>query len=148
MVPPMKPSRPPDAELQRIAELARAAPGRSPLYRWLRARHDQFASLLEETRPHWPTLAAGFAELGMTTPDGHPIAPEAVRHTWWRVRRDVAAARAQRTASVAPVVMPVAPPAPAAPPPPPSPAAPAGQADVLARLRAEMNARSGRKADG
>ena len=140
---------PPDAELQRITELARAGAGRSRLYRWLRTRHDAFAALLEETRPNWRTLAVGFAELGILTTAGQPIAAEAVRHTWWRVRRDVAAARAKRMA------LPV--PAPAVtvvvPAPPPShptaePVAIPAAGDALARLRAEINQRSGRTQDG
>jgi hypothetical protein len=146
----MKPKRA-DAEMQQLAELARSKSGvtRSPLYRWLRARHDSFASLLEETRPEWRTLAEGFARLGMTTPDGGPIAPETVRHTWWRVRRDIAAFREKRATGKPPkpVVTPVSKPAPT--PPAPRTAEPAsGPSNALARLRAELNARSGRKADG
>ena len=146
----MKPKRS-DAEMQQLAELARAKPGitRSPLYRWLRARHDTFASLLEETRPEWRTLAEGFARLGMTTPDGGPIAPETVRHTWWRVRRDVVASREKRAVGKPPkpAVTPVSRPAPT--PPPQSPAEPvSGPSAALARLRAELNARRGRKPDG
>ena len=145
----MRPTRH-DAELQRIAELAKAGAGRSPLYRWLRTRHDAFAALLEETRPSWRTLAEGFAELGITTADGKPIAAAAARHVWWRVRRDVAAARARRAAPPGPVpvvatVMPV--PAPASPPPHPAPESAAGS-DALSRLRVEINHRSGRKQDG
>lgn len=146
----MRPKRS-DTEMQQLAELVRAKPGitRSPLYRWLRARHDTFASLLEETRPEWRTLAEGFVRLGITTPDGGSIAPETVRHTWWRVRRDVAAARDKRTAGKPPkpAVTPVPRPAPS--PPPQSVAEPAsGPSAALARLRAELNARSGRKPDG
>jgi hypothetical protein len=142
------PTMQPDAEMQRIAELARASAGRSRLYRWLRTRHDAFAELLEETRPNWRTLAEGFAGLGIATPDGKPIAAEAVRHTWWRVRRDIAAARARRlTPIAAPVVVPVTQPTPPAPSPPP-PSASSGPPDALARLRAEINQRSGRKQDG
>ncbi|OYW68309.1 MAG: hypothetical protein B7Z40_03385 [Bosea sp. 12-68-7] len=137
--------------MQQLAELARAKPGitRSPLYRWLRARHETFASLLEETRPEWRTLAEGFARLGMTASDGGPIAPETVRHTWWRVRRDVVAFREKRAAEKPPkpAVMPVSRPAPT--PPPQSLTEPlSGPGAALARLRAEMNARSGRKSDG
>jgi hypothetical protein len=145
----MRPTRQ-DAELQLIAELAKAGAGRSPLYRWLRTRHDAFAALLEETRPSWSTLAEGFAELGIATTDGKPIAAEAVRHTWWRVRRDVAAARAKRAAPPVPApavaaVVPVPPPARPSPLPPHAPEPAAG--DALARLRAEINHRSGRKQD-
>ena len=146
----MRPKRS-DTEMQQLAELARAKPGitRSPLYRWLRARHDTFASLLEETRPEWRTLAEGFARLGMTTPDGRPIAPETVRHTWWRVRRDVVASRQKQAVGKPPkpAVTPVPSPAPTPPPQTPTEAA-SGPSAALARLRAELNARSGRKPDG
>jgi hypothetical protein len=146
----MRPKRS-DTEMHQLAELARAKAGvtRSPLYRWLRERHDTFASLIEETRPEWRTLAEGFAQLGMATPDGKPIAPETVRHTWWRVRRDVTAARKKRAAgkSLKPLVTPVARPAPT-PPAPRTPEPASDPSDALAKLRAELNARSGRKADG
>ena len=148
----MRPTRH-DAELQRIAELAKAGAGRSPLYRWLRTRHDAFAALLEETRPNWRTLAEGFAELGITTADGKPIAAAAARHAWWRVRRDVAAARARRAVSPLPApvvaaVVPMPPPAPPAPLPAQAPAPAAATGDALSRLRAEINHRSGRKQHG
>lgn len=148
----MRPTRH-DAELQRIAELAKAGAGRSPLYRWLRTRHDAFAALLEETRPNWRTLAEGFAELGITTADGKLIAAEAVRHIWWRVRRDVAAARARRAAPPLPApvvaaVVPVPPPVLPAPHPAQASAPAAATGDALSRLRAEINQRSGRKQNG
>ena len=146
----MRPTRH-DVELQRIAELAKAGAGRSPLYRWLRTRHDAFAALLEETRPNWRTLAEGFAELGIATADGKPITAAAARHVWWRVRRDVAAARARRTAPPLPApvvaaVVPVPPPVPPSPRPVQAPEPATG--DALSRLRAEINHRSGRKQDG
>src|SRR4051812_38182234 len=92
----------PDPELEQIAAIARAGAGRSVLYRWLRQRHDDFAALLEETRPNWAKLAEGFASLGMKTTDGKALTGETVRHTWWRVRRDVAAGRAKRAARTRP----------------------------------------------
>ena len=148
----MRPTRH-DAELQRIAELAKAGAGRTPLYRWLRTRHDAFAALLEETRPNWRTLAEGFAELGITTADGKPIAAAAARHVWWRVRRDVAAARARRAAPPLPApvvaaVVPVPPPVLPVPNPAQTPSPAAATGDALSRLRAEINHRSGRKQDG
>jgi len=132
-----------DDELSRIAEIIRQSGGRSPLYRWLKPRHDTFAALLAEKggRPDWQALAARFAELGITGGNGQPVSPEAARHTWWRVRRDVAQAMARRTKGVSPVAALMAPTLPAHPPAPaPSP----GSADALARLRAEMDQRSGR----
>ena len=148
----MKPTQG-DVQLKRIAELAKAGAGRSPLYRWLRTRHDAFAALLEETRPTWTTLAEGFAELGIAKADGKPIAAEAARHVWWRVRRDVAAARAKRAAPPLPAptvaaVMPVPPPVAASPLTAQVPPPPAATGDALSRLRAEINHRSGRKQDG
>lgn len=148
---PMKP----DAELRRIAEVARGGSGRSPLYRWLRARHDAFAELVEENRPNWAALAEGFAGLGLTGADGRPLTAHTVRRTWWSVRRDVAAARERRARSPHPPAAVPAPPPTAATraPPPSAPAtAPAssasGGADALARLRAEIDERSGRKRHG
>ncbi|MGG5810557.1 hypothetical protein [Falsiroseomonas sp. CW058] len=139
-----------DAELRRIAEVARGGAGRSPLYRWLRGRHDAFAELLDETRPSWGSLTDGFNDLGLAGPGGRALTPETVRHTWWRVRRDVAAARARREAAAPPPpVVPVTRPAPTPPSPAPPPAsAPGGAETALARLRAEMDQRSGRKRDG
>ena len=141
-----------DAELRLIAEVARGGAGRSPLYRWLRARHDAFAELLDETRPRWRTLADGFNDLGLAGAGGQALTPETARHTWWRVRRDVAAARARRGISAPPpAVVPAAHTVPAAAPPSPtpSPAPPPGAAQsALARLMAEMDERSGRKRNG
>lgn len=144
----------PDAELRRIAEVARGGSGRSPLYRWLRARHDAFAELVEETRPNWKGLAKGFTELGLEGAGGRSLTAETVRRTWWRVRRDVAAARARRAKPPhPPAAVPASPPVATRAPPPPAPAAaPASPVpdgtDALARLRAEIDERSGRKRHG
>jgi hypothetical protein len=140
----------PDAELRQIAAVARAGSGRSPLYRWLRARHDAFAQLVEETRPNWTRLAEGFGALGLTGWRGRPLTGAMVQRTWWRVRRDVAALRQRRQQGPrpAPAVVVLAPPTRL-----PTPAsadthdAGTGQ-DALARLRAEMDARSGRTRHG
>jgi hypothetical protein len=142
----------PDAEMRRIAEVARAGSGRSLLYRWLRARHDAFAELVEETRPNWKGLAEGFNGLGLAGPDGRALTAETVRHTWWRVRRDVAAARARRAAPSTPSpAVPLAGPEMAPEPRPAPPAPPASSSestDALARLRAQIDERSGRKRNG
>ncbi|MCB4824677.1 hypothetical protein [Roseicella aerolata] len=142
-----------DEELTRIAAVARGGSGRTPLYRWLRARHDDFAALVDENRPSWKALAEGFAGLGLKASGGRALTGETVRRTWWRVQRDVVAARARRGAVAPPqVVVPLARPAPAASSPPPPPAAsttaPGGAEAALARLRAEMDIRSGRKPNG
>jgi hypothetical protein len=149
-----------DNELDRIAEIVRTGAGRSPLYRWLRARHDAFAELLAEGRPDWRALAAEFAQMGLLGGDGQTVTAESARHTWWRVRRDCAKAQAKR-GRLAPVVavLPVAsvktrPPTetqadgPSLPDAAPNAAAGLPHSgDALARLRAEMLQRSGRKVD-
>ena len=122
-----------DATLQRLAEAAQS--GRSPLYRWLRARHDTFAAMLDGHRPDWRKLAEEFAALGMCRPDGEPIRPATVRACWGRVKRDVAASRGKRRRPL-PVVTPVA--------PPPRPVAPTPAGDLLSGLQGEMDQRSGR----
>lgn len=108
----------------------------SPLYRWLKRRHDGiFAAMSQEIgRPDWKVLAAIFSELGM------PVTPERARKTWWKVRRDVA--RERQSKSGQPAVTTIA----QAQPPPPEPSPP-DKKDVpaaLARVWAEMNARSGK----
>jgi hypothetical protein len=132
-----------DEQLSRIAETIRLSGGRSALYRWLKPRHDAFAALLAEKggHPDWQALAADFTAMGIMGGKGRPVSPEAARHTWWRVRRDVARAR-ERRAKAAPIVAPLIAPA---PPVRVAKAAPcAGGSDALTRLRAEMAQRSGR----
>ncbi|UZO94587.1 Hypothetical protein RMP42_05786 (plasmid) [Roseomonas mucosa] len=143
-----------DSELARIAEVARGGSGRTPLYRWLRARHDAFAKLVEENRPNWKALAEGFTGLGLTASGGRPLSSEVVRRTWWAVRRDVAAARERHAKpphppAAMPATRSAAPREPTPPAPATAPASPApGGTDALARLRAEIDERSGRKRHG
>ena len=147
--------KPPDkAGLEKIAEAARKSSSYSKLYLWLRDNHDDFQKLLKETRPNWAGLSEGFDAIGLLPPGG--IAVHSVRHTWYRVRRDVAAARQKKTQTAKPApavtVSPVRPPEsappvraataePAATPAPNDP--PAAEPDdrvkaTLARLRDEM----------
>lgn len=139
-----------DGELARVAAIVRGGRGRSRLYRWLKARHDAFSALLAEERPDWRALAAGFAALGLTGRDGAALGPEACRHTWWRCRRDVAEARARRRATATPAVVALAPmrgvraAGETGIVPVPGGADAAAASGALARLRAEMDRRSGR----
>jgi hypothetical protein len=86
--------RPLDAVTAALAQARRA--GRSPLYRWMRDRHDRLLKRLDGERPDWQALAEAFAQLGLTDRTGKPPAPETARKTWLTVRRDVAADRAKR----------------------------------------------------
>ena len=114
-----------------MAELRAAlsgAPGtRSSLHQWMRANHGEMSTLLEEVRPNWRRLADAFTCMGLTDGGGRPPRPQTARQTWWRVRRAMAQGRAApRTEARG------------------SPAA-SDAGDVLARLVAEMNERSGRR---
>lgn len=127
----------------------RSSNGRSPLYRWMRLHHDWFAARIADTRPDWQALAEGFsAKLGLRTADGKALNKDQVRHTWWRVRRDVRTARANRREPGTPAVRLVAPLSAGPPPPAKKPAAPQGGDGHMARIWAQANERSGRKADG
>ncbi len=130
-----------DDGLERIAAIARRGAKRSPLYLWLRARHDAFATLLEETRPDWRALAAGFEAEGLG--HGRPIKPGTARHCWWVVRRDVAKGREKRPQRPQPVVT-ILSPAPAAPVVAAAPERPPDLGDGMAELRRQMDQRSGR----
>lgn len=99
-------SRPPrqDRRLVKVLAALRAhgGPARSPLYRWMRRHHDALAAAFAETPPAWKPFAVELASVGLTDVDGKPPAAVSARQTWYRVRRDVARARAQpaTTASV------------------------------------------------
>jgi hypothetical protein len=67
---------------------------RSSLYRWMRQNHEEFAAALADAgRPNWRAIAAEFAKDGLTDPDP---SPEAVRLTWWKVRKAVEASRGKQ----------------------------------------------------
>jgi hypothetical protein len=87
--------------LARSIELAPSSRGRgqrSPAYRWLKANHDALSSAFADTPPNWGGMAASMAEAGLTDADGKPPTKDGARQTWFRVRRDVAAARAKAEA--------------------------------------------------
>lgn len=70
---------------------------RSSLYRWMQQNHDELAAALAEAgRPNWKAITAEFAADGLTDADGNPPSQEAVRQTWWKVRKGVEATRAKR----------------------------------------------------
>lgn len=102
-------NRPPrqDHRLTKVLDTLRThgGPGRSPLYRWMRRHHDALAAAFAETVPAWDPLAARFASLGLTDANGKSPNATSARQTWYRVRRDVAEARA-RPAPSPPVLAP------------------------------------------
>jgi len=74
---------------------------RSQLYLWLRAHHDQLVESFNRTGPSWSQIATSLGNNGVVDGAGKEPAPETVRATWYRVRRDVAAARVRRAKPVA-----------------------------------------------
>jgi hypothetical protein len=110
--------------LTQLVTANRAKGGRhSPLYRWMRARHDALAAALEADGASWPTIAAMLASSGLTDGAGKPPTPERARKCWHQVRKDVAAARAKTDArrkpppALAPIVATTPLPSPALPDP-------------------------------
>ncbi len=78
-----------------ISRLAKAAMARrSTLYAWMMEHHDEFARVVEEAvRPNWEALAKEFGQNGLTDGDDKAPTETGTRHTWWRVRKAVAARR-------------------------------------------------------
>lgn len=80
-----------------LAKPVRAAvrKAHSSVYWYLRDHHDALvAEFAQVARPNWRGMAEAFAGLGLADHAGKPASPEAIRMTWWRVRRDVAKMRA------------------------------------------------------
>ena len=117
---------------------------RSRLYLWLRAHHGKLVAEFGRNGPSWSQVARQLGNHGVLDGAGKQPAPETVRATWYRVRRDLAAARAGRSAPPRSALstLPSAVPAVAHPPPFPKPVdPPAGDTDPpqrkfgLAQLR-------------
>lgn len=140
-------------DLQRLAASGALTSARSPVYLWMWRNYAGLAVKLDGARVHWPTFAASLADLGVV--DGNGAAPKAetVRRTWWRVRKAKKATRERTMRTPAgdinrPLPVPVSliltqPEQKQAIQPVSAPTADAPN-DDLARIRAEMNRRSGR----
>jgi hypothetical protein len=76
-----------------------SAPGHSPLYLWMRQNHDRIAEGLDGVRPSWRALATRLGEMKIHDGTGKVPTPQGARGTWYRVRRDLAAARARQDKS-------------------------------------------------
>jgi hypothetical protein len=72
------------------------APGHSQLYLWMRQNHDRIAEGLNGLRPSWLALATRLGEMDILDGAGKAPTPQGARATWYRVRRDLAAARARQ----------------------------------------------------
>lgn len=75
---------------------------RSPLSRWLRANHHEFAATLATREPRWDEVARGLSAMGLLDGNGKPPTGDRVRKVWWETRRDrlaVEAASQNRSSS-------------------------------------------------
>jgi hypothetical protein len=95
---PVRPGLPTVAEAVTAMLQARArGPGRrSALYLWLRDNHDALTAAFAQNAPAWGSLASYLGEHGIMDGDAKPPTARGTRDAWWRVRKDVAAARARR----------------------------------------------------
>jgi hypothetical protein len=103
---PIRPGLPTVAEAVAAMQKARArGPGRrSPLYLWLRENHDALTAAFANNAPAWASLAAYLGEHGIRDGDAKLPTARGARDAWWRVRTDVATARARRQGKPAPAM--------------------------------------------
>lgn len=92
-------------DLAQLIAANRAKGGRhSPLYCWMRTRHDSLAAAIEADGASWPTIAAMLAKAGLADGAGKPPTPERARKCWHQVRKDVAAGRVKAEVKRKPIV--------------------------------------------
>ena len=107
----------------------------SLLYQWMRSHHDAIAAAFDADGACWRVVTEMLAENGLTDGDGKQPAIRRAQKTWYRVKRDVAAARAKAAAKrkLPPALAPVVATIPLPSPDPPDPWRPAaGQAGAAA----------------
>lgn len=86
--------------LQRSSAIGGGRGRRSPLYRWLRARHDQLLPVLDVHAggaPNWIVVAEVLRGEGVTDGSGKAPSSERVRKTWWMLRKDLKAFASGKT---------------------------------------------------
>ena len=76
--------------------IGRGGGRRSPLYLWFQEHHDELAAGFARNAPAWQPLADFLGKQGVLDVDGKPPTARAVRDAWWRVRRDLKRAEADR----------------------------------------------------
>ena len=92
-------SKTPDVSGVIAASKAAKAGGRgrrSPVYLWLKARHDELQAAFEENAPSWQAVADYLAEGGVLNGNGSRPTAVSVRSAWLRVRKTVAEQRAKK----------------------------------------------------
>jgi hypothetical protein len=77
---------------------AHAHDGKSKLYQYLWRQHRVLSKAIAKLNPTWASIAAEITAAGVMGNNGKPASPKAVRNIWWRVCRDVEAAKQVRRA--------------------------------------------------
>jgi hypothetical protein len=124
--------------------LRTGASTRSPLFQWMLRNHDTLAETFAESRPNWTRVTELLVSKGFSNIDGKPLNPQSVRQMWFRVRKRHAAMQAGKKPRQTPASEDASPVrVHSAKEQEPEPQG-TGATDALARLRAEMDKRSGR----
>jgi hypothetical protein len=120
--------------IARIRQRIRSGGGRrSPVWWFLRDRHDAIAAQIERDGANWQAMADTLAEQGVVDRVGKRATPRVIGRTWARVTKHIEAKRAKDRrqppssllpGEVAPGVVAVRPVVPVRPAEPPSPARP------------------------
>lgn len=79
---------------------ARGHARKSRLYLWLQQNHDALTQEFTRNPPSWNKLADILGRRGVLDGDGKNPTARGARGAWYRVRRDIAAARARATAKL------------------------------------------------
>lgn len=89
--------------MQRLRDRLAQSKGRSPMARWMRRNHAEFAAILiEQPVVDWTAVAAHLAEdEHLTDRDGKPPTARAVRAAWARVTTQLERERARTEPQVA-----------------------------------------------
>jgi hypothetical protein len=124
--------------------LREGASMRSPLFQWMLRNHDMLVETFAESRPNWTRVTELLTSKGFSSTDGKPLNPQSVRQMWFRVRKRHAAMQAGKKPRQTPASEDASPVrVHSAKEQEPEPQG-TGATDALARLRAEMDKRSGR----
>lgn len=72
---------------------------KSPVYLWLRERHDELQAAFELNAPSWSALAEYLGKGGIMSGNGTPPTATSVQNSWVRVRKSVKTSREKQRPS-------------------------------------------------
>jgi hypothetical protein len=126
--------------------LHEGASTRSPLFIWMLRNHDTLVETFTEARPNWTRVTELLMSKGFSGIDGKPLNPQSVRQLWYRVRQRHAAIQAGKQPQPALLIEEEDAPVSTLPAPTTKTEdGPLSSEEALAKVKAEMAIRSGRK---